>query len=209
MLNVRETVALLEHLGFINDSSKDLYVFGFSMELNRYDHICAGKKVRKMSKYLKLFLAYKKCGIRELSRLTGNLVSVCPGVKYGYLYTKLFEREKCLALMSKKGNYNSSMLISDELKSDINWWIENLAVNKNVLTHDKYVLEIISDASDSGWGIYSDKIRSHEIWSSHEKNEYINYKELLTLDLDACTIDAFTVDWRPFYFYALPPFAII
>nr|CAH7760161.1 unnamed protein product [Callosobruchus chinensis] len=58
------------------------------------------------------------------------------------------------------------MLISDELKSDINGWIENLAINNNELTHDKYVLEIFSDASDSGWGIYCDKISSYGFWST-------------------------------------------
>nr|CAH7724195.1 unnamed protein product [Callosobruchus chinensis] len=73
------------------------------------------------------------------------------------------------------------MMISDELKSDINCWIENLAINKNELTHDKYILKIFSDAYDSGWGIYCDKISSNGSWSSHEKNEHINYKELLAL----------------------------
>nr|CAH7748606.1 unnamed protein product [Callosobruchus chinensis] len=43
------------------------------------------------------------------------------------------------------------------------------------------ILKISSDASDSGWGIYYDKISSHGFWSSHQKNEHINYKELLAL----------------------------
>ena len=73
------------------------------------------------------------------------------------------------------------MLVPDTLYSDTTWWIRNLPVNKNHLTRDKYVIEIFSDASDLGWGIFCNKISSQGFWSNEERKHHNNYKELLAL----------------------------
>lgn len=49
---------------------------------------------------IKHFSRLKVCKIRDLSKLIGNQVSICPAVKYGLLSTKLLERLKYLALLN-------------------------------------------------------------------------------------------------------------
>ena len=60
--------------------------------------------------------------------MIGSLISICPAVQYGLLYTKGFEREKLLALQNNNENYEKSMDISRHLKNDFNWWV-NVFVN--------------------------------------------------------------------------------
>nr|CAH7765859.1 unnamed protein product [Callosobruchus chinensis] len=118
------------------------------------------------------FKKIKCCKIRIFSKMIGKLVSVCPGVKYGYLYTKLFEREKYLALKKSRG---------DSLEGDLNWWIENLKHSRNFLKRGSFIREIFSDASNT----------------EEEKTQHINYLELLAVyfglkcyanDLENCSI---------------------
>lgn len=48
--------------------------------------------------------------IRSFAALIGQLVAVCPSVKYGTLYLKNLEKEKWLAL-SKTNSFNTKMTI--------------------------------------------------------------------------------------------------
>lgn len=63
-----------------------------------------------------------KCSIKDFASLIGSLISVCPAVQYGLLHTKLFEREKFLALRKNNDNYSSFMSLPNHLKKDFDWW---------------------------------------------------------------------------------------
>nr|CAI5823021.1 unnamed protein product [Callosobruchus analis] len=54
----------------------------------------------------------KRVKVREFSKLTGNLVSICCATEYGWLYLKSLEREKYLSLKRSSGNYNRKMEIA-------------------------------------------------------------------------------------------------
>nr|CAH7732015.1 unnamed protein product [Callosobruchus chinensis] len=73
----------------------------------------------KRSRWLSMLLKFK-------GRKQCRLVAVCPAMRFGYLYTKLLEREKYLALKHSKGAYDNIMQIRDHLKNDVEWWIRNL-----------------------------------------------------------------------------------
>jgi len=62
-----------------------------------------------------------RCSIREFASFIGSLVSVCPAVQYGLLYTKRFEREKFLALVNNNEDYSAKMDISLHLQEDFRW----------------------------------------------------------------------------------------
>lgn len=117
--------------------------------------------------------------IRDFAKFVGTLISACPAVAYGWLYTKLFEREKFLALQNSNGNYDAIMKISSYLKQDFQWWIDNIATSVNVIRPLQFNLEIFSDASLTGWGLYCEGRTSRGLWSHSERNFHINHLELL------------------------------
>lgn len=63
----------------------------------------------------KIFLELQKClklekiKIRDFAKLVGSLISVCPAIPYGLLYTKVFERFKTRALDKNNGNFDGVM----------------------------------------------------------------------------------------------------
>ncbi|XP_066593189.1 uncharacterized protein [Prorops nasuta] len=70
------------------------------------------------------------------------------------------------------------MMISEKIIDDIDWWLKNIITSKNQLREDKFLLEIYSDASLTGWGLFCNEKRSHGFWSSKESKEHINWLEL-------------------------------
>ena len=64
--------------------------------------------------------------IRDLARLIGQLVSSFPGVAYGPLFYRDLEMAKTEALKLKRGSYDSTMVLSDNMKSELQWWVDNL-----------------------------------------------------------------------------------
>lgn len=114
------------------------------------------------------------------ARVIGKLISVCPAIKYGLLYTRLFERVKHLALERNNGCFNAIMEIPRSLCDDFNWWITKLTNNNNnTIRRSEFCKEIFSDASEIGWGIYCDNVSSQGFWSVAELDHHINYLELL------------------------------
>ncbi|XP_046734985.1 uncharacterized protein LOC124404700 [Diprion similis] len=112
----------------------------------------------------------------DFTKLTTTLA--CPAVKYGFLYTKILERQKFLALDKFYSNYEAKMTLAPLLAADLNWWINNMNSTSSTIRDDYYELEIYSDASRSGWGAAWEKKKTRGWWNSVEKNYHINFLEL-------------------------------
>ena len=104
-----------------------------------------------------------RCRIKDFASMIGSLISICPAVQYGLLYTKEFEREKFLALRESKGNYAVNMKIPAHLAEDFQWWIKILSDPNQVyfIRSNTIAREIFSDASLSGWGASCGEIHTH------------------------------------------------
>lgn len=109
--NVCKTINLLECLGFIINKEKSKLIpcqlieyLRFLIDLQKMIFIHTPKRSKSLLSWINKFLQLRQCTIREFATLLGKLVPVCMAVSYGFLYTKILEREKCLAL--KK--YNES-----------------------------------------------------------------------------------------------------
>ncbi|KAJ8980208.1 hypothetical protein NQ317_002221 [Molorchus minor] len=118
------------------------------------------------------------CKIRDLARVLGLLVSACPAVRYGWLYTKTLERDKYLALQKSNANYDAKMQISSLGKSDLNWWEKNILTTYNTIQTDSYDIEIFTDSSLTGWGAVCQGQSTHGWWTTLDKKEHINVLEL-------------------------------
>lgn len=188
VLNISETINILKYLGFIINFEKSVLTpskiciyLGFKYNSLDMSISLPDKKRIKLTNVLTKFKNKKHCKIREFSKIIGVLISTCRAVKYGFLYTKLLEREKYLALQNSNGNYNSVMKISQNIIPDINWWIEHLKIATNQIRFDNYDLEIFTDASLTGWGVFCNGLSSRGFWSVNERNHHINYLELLAV----------------------------
>lgn len=184
MNNVTETKKLLTSLGFIYNRTKSQLTpskickfLGFMINSEQF-HITLPrekcKKIQEQALTLKNKTSFK---IRELAQFIGVLVSSCPAVKYGPLYTKVLEREKFLAL-EKYGNYNNKMSLGSSARADLDWWIANIDSVSNSVHQGRYSHVIYSDASNSGWGVSSNGSELHGWWSPDEKVHHINFLEL-------------------------------
>ena len=89
--------------------------------------------------------------IREFVRFFGSLGACCPTSPYSWVYTKIFEREKILALQAANGSYDATMIVPTN-HPDFDWWIDNVT-HKSMHLHPLPTgLEIASDVSLFGWG---------------------------------------------------------
>ena len=74
--------------------------------------------------------------IRTVSEVIGLMVARFSGVMYGPLYYRQLKFEKAAALKQNKGNFESTMNLSDMARSDLQWWIDNITTTSNTATRD-------------------------------------------------------------------------
>lgn len=183
--NVKRTIELLEFLGFLINKLKsqleprqEICYLGFVYNSVEMSVALPMKKIQKLSTQIQKFQNLKQTTIREFAQFIGFLVSACPAIPYGWLYTKRFERVKFLALQEKNENYDAVMNLPDLLEEDLEWWRLNVHCSKNPIRDFTFSREIFSDASRSGWGIFSNGQTSHGFWTEKDLQHDINYLEL-------------------------------
>ena len=102
-------------------------------------------------------------------------------MEYGKLFYRNLERQKIKALAKNNGNFDSNLIVSNDIKVELNWWINNLKTQKRDIYKPPITCTITSDASESGWGATCSTCE-HKIggrFCEQEIKFHINYKELL------------------------------
>lgn len=183
--NVAFTIKILESLGFIINYKKSVLIpskickfLGFIYNSENMSISIPDNKKEQLIKFINSIIYTEKCKIRQFARLIGKLISVCPAVQYGWLYTKMLERQKYLALQKCSLDYNQTIEISSEICRDLRWWLNKIPTATNSIRVDYFHLEIYSDASLTGWGVVCGNERSHGFWSPSESTKPINFLEL-------------------------------
>lgn len=182
---VTQTVSLLESLGFIINTIKSNFTptqvqpfLGFELDShNMILQLPNSKRIKLLNK-INSILKQKTISIRDFASFLGSLCSVCPGISYGWLYTKELEREKFLALKSNDDDYEQIMSVSSTLRPDLLWWANHIMISNNPIRTNRFVLEIFSDASLTGWGIFCNGERASGMWGAAEADDHINLLEL-------------------------------
>ena len=83
------------------------------------------------------------------------------------------------------GDFDKSVVLSEDARSDVKWWLDNVALEVRHIDHGPCKVFITTDASQLGWGAVLD---SHEEagdeqstggrWNVEEQREHINVLEL-------------------------------
>lgn len=183
--SVMKTVNLLSELGFIINKKKSNLIpnqkqpfLGFVLDSRNMSLNLTDQKRLKILSQVKHMYKIRSLSIREFAKFLGLLCSVCPAVAYGWIYTKRLEREKFLALRNSNDNYDGYMTLPPDLKSDFSWWQNNILTSNNPIRSGRFIIEIYSDASLTGWGIFCNGERANGFWDSVEAEAHINLLEL-------------------------------
>ena len=115
--------------------------------------------------------------IQQLSALIGNLVAADVTVTNGPLHYKELEIVRNDALTQKHGNYEASVSMTDNIRSNITWWLKNIAHQSRSIITPEPDLHVYSDASLTGWGGKVDDTTTGGHWHFYE-NSHINVLEL-------------------------------
>lgn len=183
--NVAATQNLLQCLGFVinydksqlNPVTKCKYL-GFMFDsINMTISLPIGKQ-EYIYTLVQKFLSLPRCTIKEFAHLIGVLIAACPAVGYSWMYTKMLEREKYLALIKCHNDYSAKFTPSPSIVPDLLWWKNNIYHNSNQLAKPTFVLELFSDASRHGWGAFCNNTRTGGKWKEDELNFHINYLEI-------------------------------
>ncbi|XP_045767231.1 uncharacterized protein LOC123868713 [Maniola jurtina] len=184
--NVNKTVYWLQCLGFVINYNKSNLIprqvcrfLGFIYNTVDMTLSLPDEKRQSIMRLVEKFITLPKCSIRELSQFIGVLTAACPAVKYGWLYTKILERQKYLALKQFE-NFEVKIRLTDVILPDLYWWRENITSTSNLLRSDNnFELEIFTDASKIGWGAFCNGKRVNGGWKVDESSFHINRLELL------------------------------
>lgn len=182
--NIQITQNLLKSLGLIINTKKSQLTpfkqckfLGFVLDSKQFSIYLTSEKREKIKKAVNELYNGKSFVIRYVAKVIGKLIAACPAVCYGWLYTKRLERAKFLALNECNNDYEKRMQITTDMKLDLKWWLEKICTAKNDIRENKYDLEIFTDASLTGWGVFCAGEKAHGWWEHNESN-HINLLEL-------------------------------
>ena len=102
------------------------------------------------------------------------------GLKFGPLWYCYMENDKIEALKQNKGDYESKVVFSNEVKSEMIWWTENImSFFSDVHSdHSEPDFVLFTDASLKGWGCSCEIGRTGGHWDYTEAQSNINVLEL-------------------------------
>lgn len=182
--NLTLTCNILQDLGFVINFEKSALLpkkvckyLGFLLDSVSMSISVPEQKQETLKEKIKSFQQKSYCSIRDFSQLLGSLNSIAPAVPYGWVYTKILEREKFLALLKYHDNYDAKMILSKNKILDLHWWCKNMH-KSNLIKQHNFALEIHTDSSLTGWGAVSEGKKTSGSWSYLEKENHINFLEL-------------------------------
>ncbi|XP_008556227.1 uncharacterized protein LOC103577389 [Microplitis demolitor] len=183
--NVKFTTELFCCLGFIINNKSPLTpaqkcnFLGFHLNSVTLALELPSEKKGKILDLIKKFRSPIRCKIRDFAQFLGTLTAACPAMQYGWAHTKSLEREKYLALLNARDNYEARMHTDLSTSADLSWWESVIGRASNPIRSMVFCGTIFSDASGTGWGAACEDEVVYGNWDPSEAAEHINYLELL------------------------------
>ena len=159
---------VLQYLGFILNS--------ILMTVTLTD-----KKRGKIIALCHRILTKPQCTIRELAMVIGNLVAAEPGVEIAPIFYRRLESEKTRKVTEAKGDFDSTMTLSDTARQDLLWWRDNVHSQVRHIYKPEPQVVITTDSSDFAWGGTKGTQTAGGPWGDHEIEWHINLKELTAI----------------------------
>lgn len=201
--NVQVTSKLLDDAGFTIHPHKSeikatqaIEFLGFIIDSKNFHVRPTAKRVIKVTDLGMDVLKEEQITIQRLSQLIGSFVALEQGNTYAPIFYKRIEIFRNKQLRKNYGNYEAIVKVTDEVKEDILWWMENMDKFPKKIRMPEVTLIFKCDASQSGWGIYDvqNNKTSNGSWSAGEREFHINCLELLAIKICLQTFAKYVYD---------------
>lgn len=196
--NVIDTATASLDAGFILHPLKSVFepvqiivYLGFILNSILMTVMLTPEKAQKLLLAARALLLENNPTIRAVAHFTGLMVASFPGVPHGKLFYRLIDNEKNVALKFSRGNFEAKMYLSQDAKTDLVWWIDNITKCYSPIDHGHPDLVLQSDASKKGWGGVFGSTSTGGSWFTKESDNHINYLELKAALL---TVQTFCAD---------------
>ena len=145
------------------------------------------EKVDKLISLCQTVLNIKEVSLQDLSSLIGQLIATSSAVTPACLQTRYLMIWQIQELKYSY-SYTSKTQLYNLRRKELEWWIENLKINKgkSILTTQPDMI-IQTDASLAGWGAHCQGIRTGGAWTQEGTSFHINVLELKAIYLDVLT----------------------
>ena len=131
--NIQGTVDCFDSLGFVIHPDKSVLVptqelefLGFLLNSISMTIRLPPSKAAHVKSSCENLLFRSKVTVRELAHVIGLIVSSLPGVQFGRLHYRQSEKDKSLALHLCKGNYDGPVTLSNDSRTELDWWVNNI-----------------------------------------------------------------------------------
>ena len=186
--NLIATRQMLEKLGFVIHDKKCVFkpsnqiiFLGNIIDSETMVVKLTDSKKNAICQECKALLHKSSVKIRVFARVIGLIISSFSAVELGLLHYRTLEKEKTKYLKEAKGNFESTMPLSANVKNELMWWTENIYSQKRIISRGNPEATIKTDASLLGWGAVYDTIQTGGRWKSEEMTHHINYLEMLAI----------------------------
>ena len=190
--SVIDTVKVFDSLGFtIHDEksqlmpTQEITYLGFVINSQTMTITLTHERKQKLLNACACLLEKTEEKIRTVASCIGLMVASFVAVPLGPLYYRVLEKDKNRALSKNKGNWERKMLVSEESKNELRWWVENTEEQSAPIYRPNPIITMKTDSSLTGWGalIAGTEKQTKGLWTEEEKRYHINYLELLAVFL--------------------------
>ena len=130
---VRDTVTLLSELGFVIHQEKSVFkpvkeitYLGCVLNSEIMSSVITADRQDEILRLGTKLLQNNPPPIQMVATFVGKVIAAFPGAEYGKLHYRDLKRCKSHTLTCNRGNYRANMLLPEEAKMEIQWWISNI-----------------------------------------------------------------------------------
>ena len=140
--NVIDTTFLLDKLDLVVHPEKStfipsqvLVILGFIINSLTMTIQLTTEKPLGLKTVCVEFLRATTLSIREVASAIGRIVASFHGVMHGPLFFRHLEKDKCLALEEANREILMPTSLSQQAKSELQWWCDRVITAHNVISH--------------------------------------------------------------------------
>ncbi|KZS01590.1 Uncharacterized protein APZ42_001707, partial [Daphnia magna] len=205
---VSQVRSLLESLGFminieksVEEPVQSLEYIGLFIDTLAMKLILPERKRLDICRLCKAALKTSFLSRKDLEKILGNLNWATAAVNFAPAHYRGLQLLLNSRQSTPRVKLEDVFSLSKEARVDLGWWISeaNYSAGRS-LTFPAPDMSISSDASLSGWGAVCMDVKTGGPWALSERNEHINYLELLAalkaLQCFTATLKDSTVELR-------------
>ncbi|CAC5410794.1 unnamed protein product [Mytilus coruscus] len=188
VINTKKVQQFIQSVGFNINMEKSVFIpsqritfLGYIIDSVLFRVFLPEDKIQKIIEISNNVLKPQNILIRHVAQLVSLYSSARYAVTHAHLFHRYLDIDKTRALIKSNKNYNANMIISEESRSEIRWWLANInSENGKLIREDPPSHSLHTDSSMKGWGAFLDKTScsTQGRWNLDEQNLRINVLEL-------------------------------